>query len=90
VIGLAEEKGILDKNRKMKMAEIEDLDLLVKSHDFGKLEKTYSATMKRFQRLMKVQRTPTRRWSPAIEAAITRKPQVCFVPCLDFSIHSPQ
>lgn len=84
VLGIAEDAGILDKNRKNKNAEIEDLDQLVKSPSFTRLEKEYPATIKRFQKLMKVQKTHTRRWSPALEAAATRKPQVTIFPLLIF------
>ncbi|KIM22774.1 hypothetical protein M408DRAFT_279472 [Serendipita vermifera MAFF 305830] len=74
VVDISVHHGLLPaKNR---LTDIEELDSLVKKEGIDKLEKTYAATAKRFQRLLGVQKTSIRQWSPQLEAALTDKPQL--------------
>jgi hypothetical protein len=59
-----------------RLTDIEELDLLVKSSGTENLEKKYAATAKRFRGLLGIQRTSEKRWSPLLEAARSREPQV--------------
>lgn len=76
VMGIAVEQGFMPASTGQ-LTDIEEMDSLVKNNGIERLEKTYTPTAKRFQRLLGVQRTSTRRWSPLLEAAKTHEPQVC-------------
>jgi hypothetical protein len=77
VMGIAADQGLTPSSGRL--TDIEELDSLVKSSGMDKLERTYAPTSKRFQRLLGVQKTFAKRWSPLLDAARSHEPQVRLV-----------
>jgi len=73
VVGIAADGGFHSSSGQL--TDIEELDSLIKSAGMEKLERTYAPTVKRFQKLLCVQKTSTGRWSPLLEAARSHQPQ---------------
>jgi len=76
VMAMATKQGLTHPSGQL--TDIEELDSLVRSSGMDELETMCATTLKRFQRLLGVQRTSTttKRWSPLLEAVLSHEPQV--------------
>ncbi len=74
VLDISVNQGLISASSRH--TDIEDLDTLIKSPGMDKLERTYAATAKRFQRILGVQKSRSHRQSPLLDAARSHQPQV--------------